>query len=401
MKPRLLHISAIGKTASGLLLPQAQAAQSMGFDVGFIYSPDPPVTSKLRTDGFTVFEVPIARKLSPTQDIRSIGAIKDVMTQWKPDIVHTHTSKGGAVGRAAAILYGKANVVHTIHGFPFIAGQPSLKYWTYLGLEWVMARYMTDVLLSQSREDVRLARRYRLRARYAYPQWIGNGVDLLLFDPRFVPKTTKLRQAHSVPGENKILLTIARIKKEKGLGEVVEALVPLRSLPWSWFIVGGIEEPGFYSRLRERIREVGLEDRVVFLGPRDDIPELLAEADWYILASHREGVPRSLIEAHAMAVPSITTDIRGCNEVCVDAQTGFIVPATQVLPLAAALEQALTGSADEYECMRIKARMRAEANFDENAVIERILDSYRPILTADGKNLTVKPHALDREKRAG
>ena len=401
MKPRLLHISAIGKTASGLLLPQAKAAQSMGFDVGFIYSPDPPVTSKLRTDGFTVFEVPISRNLSPARDLRSIRALRDVMAEWKPDIIHTHTSKGGAVGRAAAVLHGGARVIHTVHGFPFIAGQSKLKYWTYLSLEWIMARYMTDILLSQSQSDVHLSRRYWLRTRREYPRWIGNGVDLRRFDPKSVTRTTRLRQAHSIPQTSAILLTIARIKQEKGLGEVVEALASLSARDWFWFIVGGIEEPGFNNRLRERIREVGLDDKIVFLGPRTDIPELLAETDWYVLASHREGVPRSLIEAHAMAVPAITTDIRGCNEVCVDRQTGYVVPAAQIPPLTAALKKALTGSKDEYGRMRMRARAQAEANFDETAVIERILDSYYPIVAPGTTNLTAKPHVINREKRAG
>lgn len=378
--PRLVHVTAIGMSAVKLLLPQAQAARDAGYEVAFAYSPDPASTQFLQKEGFLVFEVPISRSIHLAHDLRSARQLATVLSRWHPDIVHTHTSKGGAVGRMAARMLA-AKVVHTIHGFPFVPGQDIRRYWAYVAAEWIMARTMTDMLLSQSREDVALAKRYGIRARLGFPRWIGNGVDVTKFNPAKVKSGRYFAREFHVSDNEMVILTIARITREKGLAEAAEALALASHLPWRWFIVGEVEDRRFDLELRRRVAALGITQRVHFLGHRDDIRDLLSEADWFLLTSHREGVPRSMIEAHAMGVPVITTDVRGCREVTVHGETGFVVRLGSVESLAETICQAFALPAERYQAMRAKARERAVQEFAEQTVIKRILDSYADVLS--------------------
>lgn len=382
-RPRILHVTAVGGSAWLLLRPQARAARAAGFEVAFAFSPGSTAADNLRSEGFGVFEAPISRRISPRQDYAGYRAMQKIIRNYRPAIVHTHTSKGGAIGRLAARCCPETRVIHTIHGFPFIAGQPLSTYWQYAAIEWLLSRTRTDLLLSQSQEDVALAHKYGIRASLGYPHWIGNGVNLDVFSRERLMDKPDLRLRHNLSSKSVIFVTVARINCEKGLGEMVEALATLQDKDWHWFVIGSADATGFADQLRKKIAQSKLEARVTFLGFRHDVAELLSEADWFVLPSYREGVPRSLIEAQAMGLPAIATGIRGCREVVRANQTGFLVPPRDVQALQGALLQAMSMDKEQRMKMGRDARTRAVQMFDETAVCERIMVAYRNLLEAN------------------
>ncbi len=378
---KVIHVSAIGLTASALLLPQCLHLQHSGYQVGFVFTPEPGRRDELEKMGFIVHEQSISRRITPA-DLLSILRLAVYFRREKPAIVHTHTSKGGAVGRLAAWLAGVPVIIHTIHGFPFIEGQTWLKYHVYLWIEKALA-LITDYFLSQSREDVDTASRYRIKARHGYPVHISNGVDVKRFAPGLVNQDTMSQIRESLQlGKEPIITMVARLVFEKGYVEMVEALSEIKDINWTALFAGPDEEAGI--EIRRMLELYGIKNRVRLLGFRNDVDSLLAITDVFVLPSYREGLPRTLIEAQAMGVASVTTNIRGCREVVRDGASGCLVEPRDASGLARALRRLLTDR-ELRNNMGIEARKIAENEFDEEMVFGRIIGIYDKALGIAGE----------------
>jgi glycosyltransferase involved in cell wall biosynthesis len=371
---KVLQVSTVGSTAVSLLLPGSMYLREIGYDISFLYSPDEVSRGILADQGFESHFIPMSRILSmgdATAALRLAGYFRS----FRPDIVHTHTSKAGALGRIAAVMVGVPIVVHTIHGFPFIEGQPWLKYVGYAGAERLLAK-CTDLLLSQSLEDVSTAQRLGIRSRSGFPVHIGNGIDLTRFDRSRFHGLPEIRASLGL-GSWPVITTIGRLTVEKGYLDLIKALATLRDLEWTALLVGPDE--GAEAAIRSLVQRLGLAGRVRLLGQRSDIERLLAASDLFVLPSYREGVPRSVIEAQAMCLPVVATDIRGCREVVIDGVSGLLVEAGAPRSLAASM-RLLLESEDLRKRMGEGGRRRAEAEFDERRVFQRIGKAYEMVL---------------------
>jgi len=377
MKPRVIHVTTIGVTAYRALLAQCRYFRQKGLEVGFVFSPSPE-GELLRCLDFPVKEIYIDRKISPWSDLRAILQMFYYFRTVAPEIVHTHTSKAGVVGRVAAKLAGVPNIVHTVHGFPFHPGMPVVKYRLYRQVEKWMAG-ITDVMLSQSEEDIVTANKLGIRPRRGELIYIGNGVDLAEFDPAkyHLYRRLQIREDLAVSGTDPVITIIGRINREKGYHDLVKALQHVRDIPWQALFIGPDE--GFLAALKQLIDRCGLRDRIRVLGPRDDIPDLLAATDVYVLPSYREGLPRSLIEAQAMALPCVATNIRGCREVIENNVTGFLVNPGDSEELSRALRKLLLDPGLRLR-MGQEGRRRVRRCFDETTVSRRVMAVYEKVL---------------------
>lgn len=371
---KVVHVCAIGFTAKRLLLPQCDYLRSLGYDVSFAFTPD-AVSDELRDLGYHVGDIEIPRSIN-LGVVSSVHALSRYLKHLQPDIVHTHTSMGGAIGRLAAQKAQVPHVIHTIHGFPFAQGQPWYKYHMYYVAEKRLAR-ITDVLLSQSREDVETAVELGILAREGPPLLIGNGINTQQFtrcNYSEVDKTVLKRSLRI--SEEPVITTIARLTLEKGYAELVDALASCVDLPWTALFIGPDDGDG--NMIRSMVSSLGLNERIRFLGQRNDVATLLSITDIFVLPSYREGVPRSLIEAQCMGVPAVTTDIRGCREIVVDGTTGLLVPPRNREKLAQSIRQ-LIQDENRRRFWGSQAERHAKDEFDEDIVFKRIAKAYEKL----------------------
>lgn len=377
--PLVVHVATIGVTAYNALLNQGKYFRNNGLRTGFVFSPSPEA-GPLREMGFPVEEIYISRKINFFSDLKAIMRLRRYFAICRPDVVHTHTSKAGVVGRIAARLAGVPLIVHTVHGFPFHQGMPAWKYRFFVQIERSVAR-ITDVLLSQSRQDIADAVSLGIRPRTGSLTYIGNGVDLNKFSPCRISSEKKkaIKDSIGIRDGELVVTIIGRINREKGHTDLVEALRQVLELPWKALFIGPDERR--LKEVRKRIEIYNLEDRFKILGTRVDIPDLLAITDIYVLPSYREGLPRSLIEAQAMSVPCVATDIRGSREVVQDGVTGLIVPPGDPGSLAIALRRLLADPSLRFKMGQAGCR-RALEYFDETAVCRRVLEVYRQELNS-------------------
>jgi ribosomal protein S18 acetylase RimI-like enzyme len=273
-------------------------------------------------------------------------------------------------------------VVNTVHGLYATPEDGALKRAAVLGVERVAARF-SDLELYQSREDLEWVRRLGI-VRPERSALLGNGIDLSVFDPSRVPpeRIRRLRAELGIQPDARVVGTVGRLVEEKGYLEFFAAARAIRAeQPDVRFLAVGAPDDAKSDVIGPGEIEAA-SPNVVVTGWREDVRDLLALMDVFVLASWREGLPRSAIEAAAMGKPLILTDVRGCREVVRDGIDGILVPPRQPAELTAAILRMLQDAELRMRTGRA-ARAGALERWDERRVAESILTSYRA-LTATG-----------------
>jgi glycosyltransferase involved in cell wall biosynthesis/ribosomal protein S18 acetylase RimI-like enzyme len=384
-RPRVLvgHVATVDLTLRFLLMPQLRRLRDEGYEVVGISAPGPWV-SDLEVEGIRHVAWPSAtRSWDPRSDLRAYQELVQIFRREKFRIVHTHNPKPGVLGRIAARRAKVPIVVNTVHGLYATPHDPFSKRAAVLTLERIAASF-SDLELYQSAEDLEWARRRRV-VPHSKSRFLGNGTDLSFFDRSVVPRTTitNMRRELGIMEGEVVVGTVGRLVVEKGYGELFLAARAIREeLPWVRFLVLGDRDVHKLDALSStQIDEA--RDHIIFTGWRKDVRDLLALMDVFVLPSWREGVPRSAIEAAAMGLPLVVTDIRGCREVVRDGVEGFLVPRRDPRRLTEAVRR-LVVDRDLRDRMGRAARRGAEERFDERRVAETVVDAYRRLLTTKG-----------------
>ena len=352
-----------------------------------VCSPGPHLARlDLETTRVTALDIP--RDMSPASLGRLLGRLVGHMRAERYTIVHTHNSITGAVGRVAARLARVPLVIHTTHGFHFHENMSTLRRLPWVAAERWLSRFC-DLLLCQNRQEVEEIRRLGIRPRQGVCH-VGNGIDLGQFRPR----------ARMPENPRPVLLCVARLEAVKNHTMLFRAFDILRRRHDAILKLVG-EGPSREGYERE-LASAGLADAVEFLGYRYDVPELTAAADVAVLTSVKEGIPRALMQAAAVGVPVVATDVKGTREVVVNAQTGFLVPLGDAEALADRLGR-LLDDAELRRQMGARAVKHAREHFDEEQVVQRLVRVYRNALFARGLADARQPavaEALQVEQRS-
>jgi glycosyltransferase involved in cell wall biosynthesis len=318
-----------------------------------------------RAEGFRVVALPLARSLSPRAQVRAFRALLALFRAERPDMVHAHMPISGFLARVAARAVGVPRVAYTSHGFLFNQPGPWPRRAASLAMEWLAGR-LTHVYLTVSTEEAGDARRLHLHRR-ATP--VGNGRDPARFRPD-PDARARVRASLGVPDGRVAVVVVSRLVRHKGYPELLAAMREVDAELW---VVGERLASDRGEDMAPYFAASGLGARLRRLGYREDVPDILAAADIFVLPSHFEGLPMSVIEAMLCGLPVVATAIRGPREQVVDGETGLLVPPMQVPPLAAALSRLATDAALRAK-MGAAGRRRALDRYDEARVVSRTLD---------------------------
>jgi glycosyltransferase involved in cell wall biosynthesis len=383
-RTQVAHVATAAMSLRYLLRGQMEAIRERGYAVTGVSAPGADA-EVLASHGIAHAPVPMTRRLTPFQDLVSLARLYRAMRRHRFAIVHTHTPKPGLLGQLAARAAGVPVVVNTLHGFYFHDRMPPLARRFYIALEKVAAR-CSDLILSQNEEDVETALRLGI-ARPGQIRLLGNGIDVRRFDPAAVDRRARAstRAALGIDADAPVVGFVGRLVAEKGLPELLDAMrLVVRAVPRvRLLLVGGTDHEKADHLGPAAAAARGIEDVCVFAGVRQDMPELYAAMDVFALPSHREGFPRAPMEASAMRVPCVVTDVRGCRQAVAHGRNGLLVPAGDAAALADALVALLR---DPIRARRLgeDGRRRALAEFDERRVFARVLDEYERLLAGRG-----------------
>jgi glycosyltransferase involved in cell wall biosynthesis len=368
---KICQLCAVDFTLYHFLLPLMRAQRDAGHEVVGVCARG-ALAAKVEAEGFRTIEAPIKRSQNPVALFRAYRALRAIFEAERFDMVHAHTPVAALAGRPAAKRAGVARVAYTAHGFYFHEHMPWPRRALHVALEWWGGRF-TDVLFTQAAEDADTARALGL-CKGGVVAAIGNGSDPAKFRPAEPGEDTRtrLRAAIGAAAEAPVFVMIGRLVAEKGYHELFRAM---RAAPVAELWVVGERLASDYAESIDRDIEAVEADpdfarRVRFLGYRSDVPELLRAADAFVLPSHREGMPRSIVEAMLTGLPVIATDIRGSREEVLDGETGLLVPVRDETALGAAIAKLADDPALRARLGEAGLR-RARALYDERLVVAR------------------------------
>ncbi|MEO5838822.1 MAG: sugar transferase [Acidimicrobiales bacterium] len=388
---RVAHLTTVDVSLRYLLLPQLTAVIEGGGEAIGISAPGPYV-AELEAAGIRHIALESStRSMNVIADLKSAVELWRILRRERPDVLHTHNPKPGIYGRIVGRLAGVPVVVNTVHGLYASADDRRTKRLVVYGLEALAARF-SHAELVQSPEDVELLRRYHLTPRRKLTS-LGNGVDLIRFDRNRIPLGTResVRAELGVDDDDIVIGIVGRLVAEKGYPELFEAVRALG--PQCVLVVAGPDDPEKADALDRTLVDDARAAGVRFLGMRRDVERLYAAMDVFALPSHREGFPRAAMEAAAMGLPIVATDIRGCRQVVRHGDNGLLIPPRDPARLADALRQ-LVDDAPRRHAMGTSSARRARVEFDERTIVTIVLDTYQRALS--GLNPSERPIARRR-----
>lgn len=333
-RPRVIHVITEAFLMGGAQLNTYYSLryQQPTSDVSLVTGTDGPLVEACHKEHIPVVIIPMRNRLvAPVSDLLTMFRLIQHFRRARPDIVHTHSSKAGMLGRLAARLSGVPIVVHTVHGPSFHDRQSQMVQWTVRNIERILA-LGTDCIISVA--DT-LAEEL-VRQGVCSPERVRTVVSGIDFERFPSPSTTlrrSVREALGVSDEDRLVVSVAHLMKDKGHELLIQAAsLLLPSEQNVRFVIVG--EGRLRAELQSQIDALGLADHVVLAGMREDVPDLLAGADIFVQTSWREGLSRSLVEAMYSGLAVVATDVGATREVVREGETGYLVAPGDAAALA-------------------------------------------------------------------
>jgi glycosyltransferase involved in cell wall biosynthesis len=304
------------------------------YEAELVCGPGGRLIKEARAIGIAVHVVPdLIRQIHPLKDCRALFILNKLFRSRDYDIVHTHSSKGGFLGRLAAWLAQVPVIVHTVHGVP-CEMNGDLKSRLYVGMERVVGG-VTDCLICVGKDLCREVAEWRIVPKEKLVT-IYSGIDFSSYVMQ--RPALAVKRELGVEGAWPIIGCVGRLSQQKAQNYLVEATALLKDkYPKIRLLLVG--EGGLRAILEKRIQALGLATHVLLLGQRDDIADLLHIFDIYAMSSRWEGVGRALTEAMHCSRPIAATAVNGVRELIVHEETGLCVPPHDPAALAAAIDR--------------------------------------------------------------
>ncbi|UYV14148.1 MAG: glycosyltransferase family 4 protein [Phycisphaera sp.] len=384
---RILHISTrliLGGSQENTILScegQAGLGHEVHLAYGPIYGPEGSMLDRVRAlGGIETHEVPhMIRPVRPVADVRAYRELKGLIDSIKPDVVHTHSSKAGILGRLAAWKAKcKPAVVHTIHGPPFLPGK-AVSNAIYTVAERIAAR-RCDAIVSVADS---MTRQFLERGigRPALYTTVRSGVDI---EPYLAshPTRDEVRERLGIEPHELVVGTVARLAEDKGHDDLLDALGEDLKTNNHWRLLW-VGDGYLRQRLEQRIESMGLAGRVVFSGlvPPADVPAMLRAMDVLAHPSYREGLPRTVTQALLAGVCPVAYDCDGTPEICRHKRTGWLIPTGDRVALGEAVRH-LAAKPDERMALAAAGREVAGREFSAAAMVAGLEHVYRQALSA-------------------
>ena len=381
---RVLRVIArlnMGGPAKHVGLLSGRRMNELGYETilvhGSLAPGEDPLLDVAEQEGAQMMYVPdLKPPINPVSDLKALVKLVAVVRKFRPDVVHTHTAKGGFLGRAAALgVWPRPIVVHTYHGHVLEGYFSRAKTAVYRTLERAAAK-VSDLLIGVSQATVDDLVRLRVSAPEKF-KVVPLGLDLDRFAEIDPVPDLEVRRQIGIDDGGLLFVYVGRIAPIKRLDVLLSAVGMARrdGADIGLAIVGDGEAR---SELEELSRQLGIESSVHFLGYRSDLERINAAADAVVLSSDNEGTPVCLIEAAASARPVVTTDVGGVRDVVTD-RTGIVVPANDPAALSEGMVT-LARDADLRSEMGSQARQHALSSFSADRLVRDIDGVYKDLI---------------------
>tara|TARA_R110002073_G_scaffold74100_2_gene181067 strand:- start:59003 stop:60130 length:1128 start_codon:yes stop_codon:yes gene_type:complete len=356
--------------------------KSKGYDVAIASSPGHELEDFGDEEGVAVHAVSMERRIAPLSDLVSLAKLLREIREIRPEIVHSHTPKGGLLGMCAATLAGVPVRCYHLRGLPMMSAtgpKRTLLRWT----ERLSCLLADEVFcVSSSLREVALSERLCPASKiHVLAGGSGNGVDSTgLYNPKTHAPLARdaIRAGLDIRKDQVVVGFVGRMVGDKGVVELAKA----------WKTVRGLHSDALLLLIGPReasdavppdiLEQLDSDSRVRWVDTVANVAEYYAAMDLVVLPTYREGLPNVLLEAAAMQLPVVATEVPGCVDVVVDGVTGMLVPPQTVEPLAKAIDTYLSSSELRRE-HGTNARVHVVANFSQEKIWQALSEHYEAL----------------------
>ena len=378
---KLIRITTVSGSLEKLLQGQLKF-MSQYFDVVGIASSGEALHNVNQNEGIRVIPVEMTRQITPIKDIKSVWKLYRIFKKEKPEIVHTHTPKAGTVGMIAAKLAGVPQRLHTIAGLPLLEATGfkrrllnAVERLTYACATMI---YPNSFVLKQIIINNKFCSIDKLKV---IANGSSNGINTSHFDPSLISlaQIDELRISLNIKKEDFVFLFVGRMVKDKGINELVSAFKIINNKYQNIkLLLVGIFERELDPLFNEAEMEIKNNPNIIEAGYQIDVRPYFAISDVLAFPSYREGFPNVVMQAGAMGLPSIVTDINGCNEIIENGKNGVIIPPKDKLALIGKLEEILIDD-NLRNKLKDNARKMITSRYEQSQVWYALLEEYKSI----------------------
>ncbi|MEP6594738.1 MAG: glycosyltransferase family 4 protein [Ginsengibacter sp.] len=377
-RKKLIRITTIPLSLK-VLLKQQLKFMSAHYDVLAVASPEKMLDEVAASEGVRTAAVLMTRTISPVKDIKALWQLYRLFKKEQPSIIHTHTPKAGLLGMIAAKMAGVSIRMHTVAGLPLMETKGIKKRM----LEWV--ERLTYTCATKVYPNSKNLAEYILQNKYCASKKLkvlgngsSNGIDTDFFqlNPNILFAANNLRERLQVKKDDFVFVFIGRLVKDKGMEELVDAFSRLKKTHRnSKLLLVGHYEPELDPLSNDTVQLIQEDNDIMQVGFQADIRPYLAISDVLTFPSYREGFPNVPMQAACMNIPSIVTDINGCNEIIEDGKNGLIIPPKNSEALYQAMEALITNRS-LYDALKANARRLIVEKYDQNHFWNLLLKEY-------------------------
>ncbi len=378
-KFKLIRITTVPISLEKLLEGQLQFMKDY-FEVTAISSEKEQLEKFGKKEGVSTFYIPLTRKITPLKDLLAVWKLYKFLIKDKPQIVHSHTPKAGIVSMLAAYLAKVPNRLHTVAGLPLLETK-GLKRKILNSVEKLTYRFATKVYpnsqgLYQITIDEKFTKPSKLKL---IGNGSSNGIDTAYFSPKhFTNEDLKeKRKELQIPGSDFVFVFVGRLVGDKGINELIKAFEKLQNefQNCSLLLVGPFEDDLDPLLIKTKI-SIKKKEKIILTGYQEDVRIYYAMSDVFVFPSYREGFPNVVMQAGAMDLPSIVTDINGCNEIINDGENGWIIPVKDEMSLFNAMQNCLLNKQQVLKLAQ-NARELITTRYAQQKVWDAILEEYK------------------------
>ncbi len=319
--------------------------------------------------GLNVYEINFARNPLHPRNLKAEADLKALVKENKYDLIWCHQPVGGVMGRRVGKKF-KIPVVYTAHGFHFFAGAPLINRLVYKTIEKHYAKY-TDALVTMNEEDFENAKKFKAKRVYKIN---GIGIDLNKYKPEENFDRNEFRKSLGLNEEDFVIISVGELNENKNLITALKAINACENKNIKLISLG---QGPLRGEFEEYVNKNNLQNRIQFLGFRKDVTKCLQSADSFVMPSFREGLPKSMMEAMALGLPVVASNIRGCRDLTIDGKGGILCDPSKMETFANAFDK-LAG--DKTLCEKMSRFNKQQIKqYDIEKVIEQMTKIFNQV----------------------
>lgn len=382
-KHKLIRITTVPVSLKTLLKGQLKFMKEKGFDVIAVTSDDGSIEEIATHEQVPVKTISMTRQITPLKDIIAVWNLYKWLSKEKPTIVHTHTPKAGIVGMLASWMARVPIRLHTVAGLPLLVAEGNKR--KVLNFVEKLTYACASKVYPNSNELYKIILEEKftsIKKLKVIANGSSNGINTAYFNPDIIDENLKdeIKEKYSILRDDFVFIFIGRIVGDKGINELIQAFekLSLTNNKIKLLLVGNYEEeldplePTTLKTIQEN-------PQIIHTGFQKDVRPYLAVSNALVFPSYREGFPNVVMQAGAMGLPCIVSDINGCNEIIIHEKNGYIVPVKNTEKLIHYMTSLIEDD-NTYQTLKTNARKLIQERYEQEVVWDALHKEYITLL---------------------